>query len=102
MKPEYRQSFEWSASRARLIAAAGLVLIIALFWPGAVIGICGVVSLLIYLKRVSSRWGDSRPFKIFAAGIAIRFFFLTILAVVSAPLHALTQSVISTGVNLNG
>lgn len=84
MKPEYRQSFEWSASRARLIAAAGLVLIIALFWPGAVIGICGVVSLLIYLKRVSSRWGDSRPFKIFAAGIAIRFFFLTILAVVSA------------------
>lgn len=84
MKPECRQSFEWSASRPQLITAAGLVLIIALFWPGAVIGICGVVSLLIYLKRVSSRWGDSRPFKILASGIAIRFFFLIILAVVSA------------------
>ncbi|HEB11027.1 MAG TPA: hypothetical protein ENI06_07415 [Spirochaetales bacterium] len=84
MKLEYRQPFEWSGSRAQLITGAALVLIIALFWPGVVIGICGVVSLLIHLKRVSSRWGDSRPFKIFASGIAIRFFFLTILAVISA------------------
>ena len=78
MKPDDKQFFEWITARPRLIAAAGLVLVIAVLWPGAVIGICGVVSLLIYLKRVSSRWGDSRPFKIFASGIAIRFFFLTI------------------------
>jgi len=84
MDPENKQYFEWTGSRARLIAAAVLVLIIAVLWPGVLIGITGLVSLLLYLKRVSSRWGDPRPFKIFASGIAIRFFFLTILAVVSA------------------
>ena len=84
MKPEYRQSFEWAGNRARLITLAALLLIVALLWPGELIGILGIVSLLIYLKKVSSRWGDSRPFKIFAVGIAIRFFFLVLFAVISA------------------
>ena len=84
MNQEYGQSLTWCGSSARLIAVAAVLLIIALLWPAEIIGILGVVSLLIYLRKVSSRWGDSRPFKIFAVGIAIRFFFLVLFAVFSA------------------
>jgi hypothetical protein len=84
MRPEYKQFFELTGSSTRLIAAAVVLLIITLLWPAEMIGILGVISLLIYLKKVSSRWGDSRPFKIFAVGIAIRFFFLVLFAVISA------------------
>ncbi len=84
MNTEYRQFFPWTGFPARSIAVAAFALIIALFWPGELIGIFGMVSLLLYLKKVSSRWGDTRPFKIFAVGIAIRFFFLILFAVISA------------------
>jgi len=84
MNTEYRQPFHWIGSPARLIATAALFLIIALLWPGELLGILGAVSLLIYLHKVSGRWSDSRPFNIFAAGISIRFFFLILLAALSA------------------
>jgi len=84
MRSEYKKFFEFSGSSARLIAAAAVLLVVALLWPAEMIGILGLVSLLIYLKKVSGPWGDSRPFKIFAAGVALRFFFLVLFAVISS------------------
>ncbi|MEA1996848.1 MAG: phospholipid carrier-dependent glycosyltransferase, partial [Gemmatimonadota bacterium] len=66
-----------------LIPAAVLGVSTAL-WPGPAIGLCALLLLVVYLRRISSLWGDRNPFKLFLFGISIRLIIITVFSAMIA------------------